>query len=343
MKKTFSWRSLGTALGAIATLSALATSSLVAAEPVVPGSGYVVPQVGDDFEDPNWTYYYNSPKASVWNDKQARLPGGGSANRRWLEPTYRGQPDVVKRVPTPEGGIPGSEGSMLIRTMHSGVPGDPSGKREQDDLLCPFRSRIGSYAPVSWKPSCVVRVYMPPFEEWEPSSGSSFAFRAACRAESIKEPGTKEEYWPGIFVQFESPRDRRIQAPRAYLIIRSDKYGRDVRGPEITQLGWWTLGMSFTPDGMVHYYAHPGVEDLTADDYIASHLPYGMRNERLEQFFFNVCSVDNGRSWSTPWIIDDPLLFTMTPPPPVTVSRPRTQTRQQPTRQQATRPQPTRR
>ena len=34
-----------------------------------------------------------------------------------------------------------------------------------------------------------------------------------------------------------------------------------------------------------------------------------LRNERLEMFFFNVCSVDNGKSWSTPWVIDDPSLY----------------------------------
>jgi len=25
--------------------------------------------------------------------------------------------------------------------------------------------------------------------------------------------------------------------------------------------------------------------------------------------FFNVCSVDDGKTWSTPWIIDDPKVY----------------------------------
>lgn len=305
MKLTMIWRSLLRSCGAAALLWTLSAQA-DAREPLVPGTGEKLPQVGDDFEDPNWTYIYNSPKASVFQDKQSRAPGGRSANGRWAEPTYRGQPDLIKRVPTPIGGIPGSEGSLLIRSMHTGIPGKPSGERQQDDLLAPLRSKLGGWAPVSWQPSCVVRVYMPPFEEWEQSTGTSFAFRGDCRANSLKEPGEKEEYWPGIFVQYEP---RRKQGAKAHFVIRSDKMGRDLRGPDITQLGWWTLGMSFTSDGMVHYFVRPGVEDLRAEDHIASHYPYGFRNERLEMFFFNVCSVDNGRSWSTPWVIDDPSLY----------------------------------
>ena len=70
--------------------------------------------------------------------------------------------------------------------------------------------------------------------------------------------------------------------------------------------------MSFTPDGRVHYFARPGVEDLTAEDHITSQSPYSFNCERLDTFFFNVVSGDNG-NWSTPWIIDDPKLFVIPP------------------------------
>ena len=50
--------------------------------------------------------------------------------------------------------------------------------------------------------------------------------------------------------------------------VRAGSYGQDMRGPKITETGWWTLGMSFTRDGRVHYFAHEGVEDvyLTSTD-----------------------------------------------------------------------------
>jgi hypothetical protein len=67
--------------------------------------------------------------------------------------------------------------------------------------------------------------------------------------------------------------------------------------------------MSFTPDGMVHYFASPGVDDLTMDDHITSQFPYGYRTEQLKTFFFNVCTRDDGKTWSTPWVVDDPKVY----------------------------------
>jgi hypothetical protein len=73
------------------------------------------------------------------------------------------------------------------------------------------------------------------------------------------------------------------------------------------------MGMSVTPDGMVHYYAKPGVDDLTEEDYITSQFPYDYRCERFRTFFFNICSADDGVRWSTAFIIDDPKVFVLRP------------------------------
>ena len=94
----------------------------------------------------------------------------------------------------------------------------------------------------------------------------------------------------------------------AQFIIRADDYGRDFLGPKITKTGWWTLGMSFTADGRVHCFAHSGVDRLTRKDHIYSSSYGGTRFETFHTFFFDVLSKDNGKSWSTPWIVDDPAL-----------------------------------
>ena len=67
--------------------------------------------------------------------------------------------------------------------------------------------------------------------------------------------------------------------------------------------------MSFTRDGMLHFFAKPGIEDLTKDDHIGSQFSYGYKCQRFKTFFFNVCNGDNGRTWSTPFIIDDPRMY----------------------------------
>jgi hypothetical protein len=293
---------------------------------VVPGTGVKVSQVGDDFEDPKWSYNYQFPKSSEENDKQQRLPGGFAANGRWAEALLRGQPDSIKRVPTPPDGLPGSEGALQLASLHTGVPGSFSGKNEQDDFIASVSSRLGHQISAAKTPSVVVRVYLPPWEKWEQRRGNSFGFRLACQAwtfekeksgglfglKAISSGSSKkrklETYWPGMFIHYNRGGNAKDASDSATLLIRAGANGGDFRGPEIKETGWWTLGMSVTPDGSVHYFASPGVDDLTAADHIASQYPYSFKCDRLDTFFFDIVNGDNG-NWSTPWIIDDPSLF----------------------------------
>jgi hypothetical protein len=170
---------------------------------------------------------------------------------------------------------------------------------------------------VADNPSVVTRVYMPPFEQWEKRNGPTFGFRAGCHTHAIitgedhpdKGRFGLEEYWPGMFVCFEPANLKRKTENSAYLRIRGGRNGGEIRGPKIDQTGWWTLGLSFSPDGMVHYFASPGVDELTMDDHITSQFPYGYRTELLKTFFYNVCVQDDGKTWSTPWVIDDPKVY----------------------------------
>jgi hypothetical protein len=283
----------------------LAAPRLVLAETLVPGTGEQVARVGDDFEDPHWSYTFNLPKSSDDVDKTTRPPLGFANNRRWFESEHRGQPDLLKRVETPPGGLPGSTGALLIRSLQTGVPGAPSGSTHQDDLVGNTKSGSGGVMPVSWKPSVVVRVYLPPWEQWEDRVGTAFALRANCKG---SKPGKQGEiYWPGLFISRNATDQYGKRS--ASLLVRGRESGQDYPIRKIEESGWWTLGLSFTPDGAVHYYAHPGVDDLTSEDHLASHYPYGFRCETFQNYFFNIVSADNGRSWSTPIVIDDPSLY----------------------------------
>lgn len=297
----------------------LAWTSCLIGGPLIPGTGIRKDQVGDDFEQADWEYIPNLPKSSRETDQRERRPFGYSKNGRWVEGPHRGTPDFLRRVATPEGGMPGSEGSLLIRTLRSGVPGRLSYTGQQDDLIVKTIARLGGYLSVSRSPSAVVRVFVPPLDQWENRSGTSFAFRTDLRGR--KGYGSLEQYWPGIFLQFNSETDRRYNKDSAYFILRAQQNGQDFRGPDITETGWWTLGMSFTRDGQVHHFASPGVDDLTAEDHLASRYCYGFRAERFHNFFFNVLSKDDGRTWSTSWIIDDPALYVASPKTPQVTRR----------------------
>jgi hypothetical protein len=147
---------------------------------------------------------------------------------------------------------------------------------------------------------------LPPFEEWENRTGTHLGFRIDCWG---SKPGsrTTEQYWPGMFVNLRSASGNRPDS--AWISIRANTNGNDVKGPEITQLGWWTLGISVSPDGQVHYFAKPGLEELTKDDHIGSYYSYNFRVQRFDLFFFNVVSTDNTRTTSTPMVIDDPKFY----------------------------------
>ena len=237
-------------------------------------------------------------------------------NNRWYEGIKRGQPDVIKRVATPAGGLPGSQSSLLLQSLHTGIPGKNTYQQQQDDFIANVHYRLGGSIPVSQTPSVVVRVYLPPISQWEKRTGCHFAFRSSCVADAFKRPkppfgGRRERelYWPGFFLDLESKEDSGIKQDKAVWRIRADRAGNDFDSLPVSQTGWWTLGMTVTPDGMFHYYARPGVKNLTREDFITSQYPYGYRAIQYRTFFFNICNGDNGRSWSTAWIIDDPTLY----------------------------------
>ncbi len=292
---------------------------------IVPGTGTWIKYVGDDFEDTSWGFINNFPKSSREQDSRLRSPTGRATNGRWIEGPERGQPDHMKVVPTPPGGLEGSNYALLVRTLNSGIPGRRSFDVQQDDLISNTISRIGMSIPVADMPSVVTRVYLPPADEWENRSGPHFGFRISAstiatgrvssgffgsRSETKAEP-----YWPGIWIHFRSETSRNVEHDSAFLTIRGDRRGRDIRMKEIAaeDFGWWTFGMSVTPNGMVHYYARKGVEDLTAADKITSQFPYSFSAQRFRTFFFNSCNKNDGKTWSTPFVIDDTRLYLVNP------------------------------
>lgn len=317
-------------LVAASGLLATAASGQQAAAIPIPGTGHKVEKVGDDFEDPEWKYIYNLPKSSDEQDNNQRLPAGASKNDRWFEPVMRGQPDQVERVTPPKGGIEGSTGALQLASVFPGIPKRPSGKVEQDDFCANCFHALGGRIPISSQPNTIVRVFVPPQKLWENRVGASFGYRLGLRATHDKKDkrgrseGRPEEYWPGMFFRMEQgtvevpatddkPAERKTQR-YMQITVRADQTGRDVRGPVIHDSGWYTLGMTCTADGAVHFFFRPGVEALRAEDRIASHYPYGFRAASLETFFFDVLSLDNGRTWSTPWIVDDAFLYLSSPP-----------------------------
>ena len=296
--------------------------SAIANAQVVPGTGEKLTEIGDDFEDANWSFIPNLPKSSNNIDKQVRYPSGQVNNNRWYESLLRCQPDVVERVATPEGGLPNSKGAMKLRSVQTGIPGAPSHKMQQDDFIMNGNSRFGGTVQAMWSPNVVARVFLPSFDQWERRTGSSFGFRIETLTHVWKVPTEKklfrkvgktrqlDQAWPGMFLQLNAKGEGMNTEDNAVFVIRADQSGQDfVAGPVIKETGWWTMGMTLSPEGRVHYYATKGTGPLKQSDHIASTMPYGEPNLQLNTMFFNIMNSDNGRTWSTEWIVDDVEVF----------------------------------
>jgi len=285
---------------------------------VVPGTGTLLEKALDNFEDENWSFDYKLPKSSHEQDNQRRYPLGFSKNGLWKESAKRGTPDHVARVETPPDGLPGSTGALKIQSLNTGIPGITSREPQQDDLILNTASKYGSMS-ASRSPNVVVRVWLPPYEQWEQRSGSHFGIRLALGTTKTTEKRvflftrTEEEsesYWPGFFIQYTRKADGHARDGAMWL-IRGANNGGDFGGPAITQTGWWTVGMTVNPNGTVSYYARPGVENLRPQDHIATTMPYGYQAERFSSLFFNITSANNGQTWSTPFIVDDPMVYVL--------------------------------
>ena len=162
------------------TLAILVGTTISVAQELVPGQGTQLKVVGDTFEDVSWEYVYNLPKSTRNLDNDVRVPTGIAGNNRWYEGVKRGQPDIIRRVPTPAGGLPGSYGALLLQSGQTGIPGKPSYEMQQDDFIADVHERVDGWIPVSRGPSAVVRVFLPRTAKLGKPQWT--AFRFSCRS-----------------------------------------------------------------------------------------------------------------------------------------------------------------
>ncbi|MBT4159507.1 MAG: hypothetical protein HOD99_11790, partial [Planctomycetaceae bacterium] len=102
---------------------------------LIPGTGSLIKNGADTFEDENWKWYHRHPKSSREQDERMRSPLGKSNNGLWFEGPKRGTPDVVKRVELPAAGLEGSTHGLLVATLRAGIPGRVTYRMMQDDLI----------------------------------------------------------------------------------------------------------------------------------------------------------------------------------------------------------------
>ena len=64
-----------------------------------------------------------------------------------------------------------------------------------------------------------------------------------------------------------------------------------------------------TAEGLSAWFGNQAQIDLRPGGSAGMKWDNGHTAEMLNTFFFNIVSPDDGRSWSTEWIVDDPTLY----------------------------------
>jgi hypothetical protein len=240
--------------------------------------------------------------------------------RAWRA-SRRGAPTRIERVDPPEGGLPDSDHALLLQTQKR--EGDDS---IQDDLLNPdFRKRLGQPLGRLHRPVVLVRLWVPPFEDWV-AEHYNFGFRLSALSRSLEGPQNRVgSYYPSIWLADVSGRqDEAPPKPRWYARMGSGPVpDQELRA--ISKAGWWTLAIAFDQLGYGYYYARPGVEPPTIDDliwkttYFKQHTAGGPQVDSIGYAFFSMLAPRDGEA-SAKFIIDD---FEVWVDPPI--DRPRDQ------------------
>ena len=190
---------------------------------------------------------------------------------------------------------------MLFQTLHSGIPGTLTHQQQQDDLLHNIAGDGGDdsrelepelHLPRVCAADQVLGAARRGDVRLSHGLGCNGATRSIGRASFCTWSGSRRT----------ASRRRSVRA-----WIRADNGGRDMPSLTFEPETWITMGISHTPDGAVHFFLRPGIDDLTKEDCVGSYWCYGYRAHTFQTFFFNVINMDDGRSVSTPWIVDDAL------------------------------------
>jgi len=222
--------------------------------------------LSDDFEDKDWHYDYNKH----------------TCYRNFWRGEFRGEPELLARVETPEGGKAGSTGSLEMRTKDD----DNDGYPDQEDLLTgDFSQKLGRKLTRADQPVFIVRVWLPSFDQW--TRGDIFGFRTAHPS--------ADEYYLSIWLRY----DQRSRKPFfTYRLLKEE-----APAGFIPQSGLWTLAIAFDESGTGHCYASPGIKNPAEGDEICTATTARMGS--LDYGFFSLgYSVDRQKP-SLGFIIDD--------------------------------------
>lgn len=147
---------------------------------------------------------------------------------------------------------------MEIRTNYNANDKVPN---QKDLLTAEFEEKLGRKLNRADQPVFVVRVWIPPINQW--AKDCDFGFRHAARSKRlITSQNTTGDYYPSIWLTNHPHTGARFFFRIGYDMQRAP----DIRGGPIKEPGWWTPALAFDENGVGHYYTSLGVDLPTEED-----------------------------------------------------------------------------
>lgn len=238
----------------------------------------IVPELSDDFEDPNWEYDYDAKR---------------STNGRWFLTTSKGVLRKAETVDAPDGARSGSSRGLLLQSRF--VSGD---NQAQSDLTSGRHlDRLGRQLTKEETPMIIYRVYLPTLNLGQNTIGFRLDARRAPGDGSSNNNGA---YYPSIFIQNRGTVNVGIRDGLSF-------FHGDRNAKSLGKTGWHTFAIGFDEDGVGHYYHKEGAGDITAADEFYQTSNWGAQASKMNEIsghFITIAYAQNGVS--TPeFIVDD--------------------------------------
>ncbi len=284
----------------------------------LPGTAHPrVADASDDFEDPAWTYIYNPPKSSMNASGNGNLPAGfstagylheGTFYSRFVEDTWRGQPEVVQRTTSI---VANGTGALELATFDTGDGSftDAISWQQYPALDNTIAVAGNTALPSASMASSSYHLYVPPPSTWSANYPFwNFAYIGTDKNQDGY-TGASDDVpdWIGVYFYTEAG------SPYLAWETGSDltgEYAFNTRLLSDNDAGWWTLGFSTDTDKSYAMFAHRGLAPLTMADLLGTY-------DDVDYFFGDfVGNFQIRHSLATmgpSWVIDDLDFFAEVP------------------------------
>lgn len=278
----------------------------------IPGTGDIVQKL--DFEK------------EVEGESDFSYNHGWAGQGYGLTGTQRGAPESIKVVHTPSSNVFSGKKSLQFyshnrnsqwRTDHhtTGTEYDNPDKEQQDDFFMPIIKKQGEKGWVATDtPAVLMHIYTEGISSTDEHQYTSLRMPIVSKINRKYKGKNVRPWWPGIWIYQKPSSNKYIIKLRRPASSSMDVPFNFPEAKKIQESTWWTLGLSITPDGNIHYFLTDSyVKNLTMKHYLTSSFQLfdaeGIKRTKVAYQTESVVMISNYATKKHKQFIDD-ILYT---------------------------------